>query len=111
MDARIHKPTNTVVCLASNTKNLHSKYGEQLGLSDDYEFWPDVPDSLRCGDLCEPVADEQGNITYKVTHKPENYPKPAPPTREEKIEAEARRIALAEAEQSLIDKSEIQPKS
>lgn len=34
---RRHKPTGTVVCQASNPKNLHSEYGKQLGLSSDYE--------------------------------------------------------------------------
>lgn len=93
MHARVHKPTNTVVCLASNKANLHNKYGEALGLSDDYED-RELAVPVRVGDLAD------------GTRKPENYPQPsAAQEREAKIAAEMKRMA----EQSLIDKGEIDP--
>jgi len=65
---RKHK-NGTVVCQASNRANLHSKYGEQLGLSDDYA---DIEQEFagRVGDLAD------------GTPQPENYPKP---TKEELV--------------------------
>jgi len=99
MHARIHKPTNTVVCLASNPANLHNKYGDQLGLSKDYEDRELLVD-VRVGDLADGTA------------KPENYPQPSDEeVREAKIQAEMQRIAYEEAEQSLIDKGEIEAAS
>ena len=84
MYARVHIPTNTVVCLASNVKNLHNSYGDQLGLSKDYED-RELFVNVRVGDLADGTA------------KPENYPihiKTPEEIREEEIQAELRAMAL-----------------
>ena len=97
MHARVHKPTDTVVCLASKACNLHSKYGEHLGLSDDYED-RELEVNVRVGDLADGTA------------KPENYPVHVPSPEEEreaKIQARIRKIA----EDQLIAENEIEPRA
>lgn len=67
---RRHKPTGTVVCQASNPKNLHSEYGKELGLSDEYE---DLQTDFKapCGDKL---------IAGKAVECLEQRPKELPPT-------------------------------
>ena len=84
MFARIHNPTNTVVCLASNRANLHNSWGDHLGLTDDYANI-EVELGGRVGDLFK---------GGRWTPKAENYPQPSPEEeRERKISAEMRRLA------------------
>ena len=67
MFCRVHVPTGTVICKATNTKNLQSRYGEQLGLTGEYE---DREVAVRCM-----VGDTLAGET--VTAKPDNYPQPS----------------------------------
>lgn len=88
---RVHKD-GTVVCVASNRSNLHSAYGNQLKLTDEYTD-SEVEQPLIIGDK----ANGTKQLNRRVQPNEEDL-------REAKIVAEIRRLA----EQSLIARGEIQ---
>jgi len=90
MHYRVHKKTQIVVCRATNPANLHSAYGDRLGLSDDYVD-RELPIDVRPGDLAD------------GTQKPENYPQPSPEEiRQELVDLYVRRGALSVAREKAI---------
>jgi len=85
MHYRVHKKTQIVVCRATNPANLHSSYGDRLGLSDDYVDC-ELAFELQPGDLAD------------GTQKPDNYPQPSPEEiKQELVDLYLRKGALSVA--------------
>ena len=85
---RRHRPTGTVVCQASNPKNLHSKYGEELGLTDEYE---DMQADFKapCGDKL--IA---GKSVECLAQRPKEPPQP--PSLEDRVKELEAKLASVE---------------
>lgn len=87
---RKHKD-GTIICKASNKKNLHSSYGEELGLTNEYTD-VEVDGPIIIGDNI--------NGTVQLDHRVKTNVKDS---REDKIIKEMYRLA----EQSLIERGEL----